>query len=73
MSNNLIDDFHEISHLVELKALDEIVLDGNMISLFSNYRLHVFTKFLDGSVITGHELPVLDGVAVTELESYAMR
>lgn len=73
MSCNLIDDFQEISHLAELSALESVVLEGNLLSLRSNYRLHVFSKFLDGTIITGRELPVLDGLAVTELESYAMR
>lgn len=73
VSNNLIDDFQEVSHLAELTNLESVILEGNMISLRSNYRLHVFTKFLNGTIITGRELPRLDGVPVTELESYAMR
>ena len=73
ISNNAIDDFQEISHLVGLPVLDSLDMDGNAISLHSNYRLHVFTKFFDGTVITGRELPVLDGIPVTDSESYAMR
>ncbi len=73
VSYNLIDDVHEVGHLAQLKCLDTVILEGNTLSLRVNYRLHVFTKFLDGSVITGRELPVLDGIPVTDEESYAMR
>lgn len=73
MSHNSIDDFHEVSHLVELNHLDYVELEGNTIALHENYRLHVYTKFLDGTIITGRELPILDGVSVSEQESYAMR
>lgn len=73
VSNNFIDDFQEISHLAELPALESVLLEGNAIALRNNYRLHVFTKFLDGTIVSGRELPRLDGTPVTEPESYAMR
>lgn len=73
LSFNLIDDFHEVGHLVRLRVLSSVVLDGNLIALRKNYRLHVFTKFLDGTVLSGRELPLLDGEIVTDEEAYAMR
>ena len=73
VSNNLLDDFNEITHLSQLTRLEEVSVEGNAFSFRENYRLHVFTKFLHGSVLSGRELPVLDGESVTEQEAYAMR
>lgn len=73
VSYNRIDDFAEVAHLSSLPRLETLCMEGNVIASKPHYRLHVFSRFLDSTVLTGKELPLLDSRPISEEEAYALR
>lgn len=75
LSFNTIDDFREMRYLSKLPCLENLSLLGNPIANHPQYRLLTYRQLLvDGSVMSSsREVPVLDAVEMTRMESKRLR
>lgn len=73
LSYNSVGDINEVKVTVSLRDLISLVLFGNPCSVSPNYRLYVFSLFLQECSLDGRRLPSLDGQRITSRESHAIK
>jgi Leucine-rich repeat (LRR) protein len=73
LSYNSIRDINEVKATVDMKELVSLVVFGNPCSISPNYRLYVFSLFLQACSLDGRRLPALDGQRITSRESHAIK
>jgi hypothetical protein len=72
-SFNQIDDFKELEHISKLPCLEAIVLEGNPIQEFMNYRQQVYSELLKSGSNSSKLLITLDGCELSEKERHTLR
>lgn len=73
VSHNVIRDINEVKGTVPLRDLVGITLMGNPSASSQNYRLYIFSLFLQECSADGRRLPALDGQYISSRESHAIK
>lgn len=75
LSNNLIEDFHEIRYLNKLTRLESVNFEDNIFSNHPQYRLMVYNELVaEGSLLASKKyLPHLDGSTMRYREYQSLR
>ena len=75
LSDNYIDEEDEIGLLTRLPCLESIYLEGNPLAEVEGYREYFFVQFLMNGQLqsSGRDVPILDGLPMSEAELKMLR